>query len=126
MAGILIIAFFNSNVFLLLGLFRLQQLFDVILISETDLEIKVFEVAPSSTVVYEQLAAMDESYQDEKKPVLLDLSYDIIGEVLTKQERDPWRLNFHYIPVGLVSKMKIVCDCALCPVTTKPVSMVYI
>ena len=83
--------------------------------SDTDIELKVFEVASNSTVVYEQLAAMDETYEGENKPVLLDLTIDIIEEVLRRQEMDIWRLNFHYVLAGLVSETLTLCKYTVRP-----------
>ena len=84
------------------GLIRLQQLFDAIFISDLDVEVKVYEVASNSTVVYEHLITIDQTYQSGIKPMLLDLPNDLSDEVLKRQDRERWQLGFHYVFIGLV------------------------
>ena len=70
--------------------------------SDINIEVKVYEVPSNSTAVYEKLIALDQIYKDENKPVLLDIPNDISEEVLNRQDKDTWRVSFHYVLVGLV------------------------
>ena len=91
------------------GLIRLQQLFDFIVTSNLDIEVKVIEVPSDPDEIYNQLRTIDLTYEKGNKPVLLDLPNDVSEIVLKKQDRDTWRVSFHYVLMGLVSCATVVC-----------------
>ena len=102
----------------MLGLIRLQQLFDAIVTSDLNIEVKVYEVTASSQAVYDQLVTMDQTYKEENKPVLLDIPNDVSAEVLNMQDKDTWRVSFHYVLVGLVSQRLFLALCEGNPLVT--------